>query len=430
MTDAISKQRLGLLNALASLDACVQFLIKKNLECEVGAVEGLSGVSRQTMLQLAAVCPDIVSVSWKQVTHRDATDPFAPKSKTAQPSKKLMLGIKGAIGVAAAKRRLDQARHCLEQLESIPEGLSVPDLQGDVVVAIPEPKVLTGHCNFDLAKIGTTPEIFDPEAVVSALKQLPFVDAQLTHVHHLPRRTAQFKDLEGDLPESLRRLLETKGIIKLFSHQVDSISATKRGLHVLLSTATSSGKSLAFTLPTIEAILTNRHSTAMFLYPTKALAQDQMRTLRDFNNTGLFPPIPCSAYDGDATEAQREFARIEANIILTNPDIIHRTLLGQHRSWSRVIKNLRFIVLDEAHTYRGTFGSHVSNVLRRLIRVCMAHGNRSIQFICCSATLANPAEFFTSLLRDLMNVSWQSSLLTALVLVIDIFASGILLSEG
>ncbi len=176
------------------------------------------------------------------------------------------------------------------------------------------------------------------------------------------------------------------GISGLYRHQADVWEAARRGEHVCVSTGTASGKSLAFTLPVLAAVCERRAARALYIYPTKALAQDQARALRTYG-LGLRPAV----YDGDTPREQRHLVRRFANPILTNPDMLHVGVLPNHRRWAEVLTNLTHVVIDEAHTYRGVFGSHVSLVLRRLRRVCALYGSEP-QFLLASATIANPAE--------------------------------------
>ena len=176
------------------------------------------------------------------------------------------------------------------------------------------------------------------------------------------------------------------GISGLYGHQADVWEAAQRGEHVCVSTGTASGKSLAFTLPVLEAVCARTTARAIYVYPTKALAQDQARALRAYG-LGLRPAV----YDGDTPKEQRHLVRKFANPILTNPDMLHVGILPNHRRWADVLSNLTHVVIDEAHTYRGVFGSHVALVLRRLRRVCALYGSHP-QFLLASATIANPAE--------------------------------------
>ncbi|MEX2587860.1 MAG: DEAD/DEAH box helicase [Actinomycetota bacterium] len=205
--------------------------------------------------------------------------------------------------------------------------------------------------------------------------------------HVLKAVAARGVDPDPPLPEVLAARLEAAGIRRLWSHQAEALDAVRRGSSVTVSTGTASGKSLCFNLPTIERILTEPRSRALYLYPTKALAQDQLRALRALGLTELTP----ATYDGDTPKAEREAVRKFANIVLTNPDMLHYGILPNHRVWSRFFANLQFVVVDEAHVLRGVFGSHVGCILRRLRRIAAHCGSRPV-FILTSATVPNPGE--------------------------------------
>ncbi len=167
------------------------------------------------------------------------------------------------------------------------------------------------------------------------------------------------------LPAVLRRRLEARGIDGLWTHQAEALAAVRRGENVAVSTGTASGKSMCFNLPAIEQILADRRSRALYLYPTKALAQDQLRALRGFGLTEVLP----ATYDGDTPGDERASVRKYANIVLTNPDMLHFGILRSHSRWADFFANLKFVVVDEGHVFKGVFGSHVGCILRRLRRM-------------------------------------------------------------
>ena len=176
------------------------------------------------------------------------------------------------------------------------------------------------------------------------------------------------------------------------AHQAEAWEAAGRGENVLVTTGTASGKSLAFNLPVLDAIVRQPTSRALYLYPTKALTQDQARSLAGLRLPGVRPAI----YDGDTETEQRAQIRRSANVILTNPDMLHLGILPHHDRWGDVLHNLRYVVVDEAHVYRGVFGSHVGNVLRRLRRLARVYGAEP-RFLLASATIANPHELALAL---------------------------------
>jgi DEAD/DEAH box helicase domain-containing protein len=217
---------------------------------------------------------------------------------------------------------------------------------------------------------------------------------RVAHVERLPAREAEFADLDPPLPEELRQALADHGIERLYCHQVEAIEHLRAGKHVVVVTFTASGKTLCYNLPVLERLLAEPQAKAFYLFPTKALAQDQLRGLRRFgDDVGARHALPlrCGTYDGDTPASTRRRLRADANIILTNPDMLHTGILPYHSRWARFFSDLRYVVVDEIHTYRGIFGSHVANVLRRLRRICEHYG-ATPQFVCCSATIANPVE--------------------------------------
>jgi DEAD/DEAH box helicase domain-containing protein len=195
----------------------------------------------------------------------------------------------------------------------------------------------------------------------------------------------------------LRAAYNTKDIERLYSHQAVAAEAVHDGKNIVIVTPTASGKTLCYNLPVINAILENSDTRAMYLFPTKALAQDQLAEIHDLNQR-LDNRFGVFTYDGDTPSDARKAIREKGHIVLTNPDMLHTGILPHHTRWTRLFENLRYIVLDELHTYRGVFGSHLCNVLRRLRRIATFYGCNP-QFICCSATIANPGELASKLLE-------------------------------
>src|SRR3954452_9909853 len=196
------------------------------------------------------------------------------------------------------------------------------------------------------------------------------------------RETAIPDELHPEVADALR----ARGIERLWSHQAEAVHAAWAG-PTIVTTGTASGKSLCFNLPTLDVLCRDSRARAMYLYPTKALAQDQARALNALGVAQARPAI----YDGDTPREQRSAIRRRANIVLTNPDMLHLGILPNHPAWADFFANLAVVVVDEAHVYRGVFGSHVANVLRRLRRVCDAYGT-SPRILLASATIANPVE--------------------------------------
>lgn len=216
---------------------------------------------------------------------------------------------------------------------------------------------------------------------------------RIAHLHVIPSREAVYGELTEPLPPDLVSALSKMGIDRLYTHQRDAIEAVRRGENIVIVSGTASGKTLCYNLPILETLLKEPRAKAICLFPTKALAQDQLRVLRRYGelNSHLLPIIKPGTYDGDTPQGTRQKLRKEASIILTNPDMLHQGILPYHTKWSKFFPYLRYVVVDEVHTYRGIFGSNVANVMRRLHRICSFYGSKP-QFICSSATIANPKE--------------------------------------
>src|ERR1700686_1977950 len=215
-------------------------------------------------------------------------------------------------------------------------------------------------------------------------------DEVLTAVRQIPAREAKFRPVPGWVTSALSEAYRAKGIQELYSHQAVTAELVHDGKNVVVVTPTASGKTLCYNLPVLNAVLENADTRALYLFPTKALAQDQLAELHDLSKR-LDDRFGVFTYDGDTPSDARKSIREREHIVLTNPDMLHTGILPHHTKWMRLFENLRYIVIDELHTYRGVFGSHLANVLRRLRRVARFYGSNP-QFICCSATIANPGE--------------------------------------
>jgi DEAD/DEAH box helicase domain-containing protein len=211
-------------------------------------------------------------------------------------------------------------------------------------------------------------------------------EERLVHESSVPPRAGHAVPIPGELHHELRAALERVGIAALHAHQEDALLAAMEG-PLIVTTGTASGKSLCFNLPTLQQLLVDPRARALYLYPTKALAQDQARALAALRLARIRPAI----YDGDTPQAERRAIRARANVVLTNPDMLHVGILPNHRAWGDFLANLAVVVVDEAHVYRGVFGSHMGNVLRRLRRIAAAYGTEP-RFLLASATVANPLE--------------------------------------
>ena len=212
----------------------------------------------------------------------------------------------------------------------------------------------------------------------------------ITAVHHLPAREARFAPMPEWTRPELAGVYAEKGVAQLYSHQAAAAAVVHEGRNVVVVTPTASGKTLCYNLPVLNSVLENPDTRALYLFPTKALAQDQLAELHDLS-ARLDHRFGVFTYDGDTPSDARKAIRERGHIVLTNPDMLHTGILPHHTRWQRLFENLRYVVLDELHTYRGVFGSHLANVLRRLRRIARFYGSDP-QFICSSATIANPGE--------------------------------------
>ncbi len=227
-------------------------------------------------------------------------------------------------------------------------------------------------------------------------------DAVLTAVRQIPAREAKFRPIPGWVTSALSGAYRAKGIQHLYSHQALTAELVHDGKNVVVVTPTASGKTLCYNLPVLNAVLENPDTRALYLFPTKALAQDQLAELHDLSKR-LDDRFGVFTYDGDTPSDARKAIRERGHVVLTNPDMLHTGILPHHTKWMRLFENLRYIVIDELHTYRGVFGSHLANVLRRLRRVARFYGSNP-QFICCSATIANPGELASQLVEQEVEV--------------------------
>ena len=223
----------------------------------------------------------------------------------------------------------------------------------------------------------------------------------LTRIERFPPKPAQWGPWPEVLRSEIREALQQKGIDRLYSHQSQAIQAAIARKNLVIVTPTASGKTLCYNLPVIQSVLEDANARALYLFPTKALAQDQMAELQDvckrLESVNL--SLGAFTYDGDTPADARRAVRSKAHVVITNPDMLHTGVLPHHTKWSRFFGNLKYVVVDELHTYRGVFGSHLANVFRRLRRICQFHGSDPV-FICCSATIANPQQLAESLLES------------------------------
>jgi len=235
------------------------------------------------------------------------------------------------------------------------------------------------------------------QAALASLAGRYQTDEVLTAVRHIPAREAQYRPMPAWVRTEVAEAYRRKGIEKLYSHQATAAEMAHGCKNFVVVTPTASGKTLCYNLPVLHAVVENPDTRALYLFPTKALAQDQLTELHDLA-TRLDDRFGVFTYDGDTPSDARKAIRERGHIVLSNPDMLHSGILPHHTKWVRLFENLRYVILDELHTYRGVFGSHLANVLRRLRRVARFYGSEP-QFICSSATIANPGELAEQLIE-------------------------------
>jgi DEAD/DEAH box helicase domain-containing protein len=238
-----------------------------------------------------------------------------------------------------------------------------------------------------------TRSVADAVDTLDAIARAPDLFDRVVHRTALPARAARTAVLREPFHPEVAARLSSRGIDALYTHQVEAIDRIRGGEHVVVATGTASGKSLCYQLPIVDAVVGGESDTALLVYPTKALAQDQLRSLRGW----LVPGLKAVTYDGDTPPDDRAWARKNATVLLTNPEMVHQGILPYHQRWSTFLMRLRIVVVDELHATRGIFGSHLANVLRRLRRICAHYGSEPT-FCFSSATIGNPDELASTML--------------------------------
>ncbi|MBD3176718.1 MAG: DEAD/DEAH box helicase, partial [Armatimonadia bacterium] len=219
---------------------------------------------------------------------------------------------------------------------------------------------------------------------------------QVIHAETVPSREPRHADPAQPIAQPVAEALRKMGIERLYTHQAHALDAIRRGENVVVVTGTASGKTLCYNIPVMEALLEDPAARALYLFPTKALAQDQLQGFRRLSGSVAGLNAPAGCYDGDTPSSERRTMRDKGRVILTNPDMLHSGILPNHSRWAECMENLRYVVIDEVHAYRGLFGANVANVVRRLRRICRHYG-ADPQFIFCSATIGNPSELCENL---------------------------------
>src|ERR1700675_1628403 len=251
---------------------------------------------------------------------------------------------------------------------------------------------------FSLARAGNSSTLARVTQVLDTFAARDRDGEILTAVRHFPAREAQWAEFPAWVSADLVAAYAGKGIRQPYSHQAAAAEAVHAGKNVVIVTPTASGKTLCYNLPVLHQILENSDSRALYLFPTKALAQDQLAELHDLNQR-LENRFGVFTYDGDTPSDAGKSIREKSHVVLTNPDMLHTGILPHHTRWRKLFSGLEYVVIDELHTYRGLFGSQVANVIRRLKRICDFYGS-SPRFLCASATIANPRELAERLLEE------------------------------
>jgi DEAD/DEAH box helicase domain-containing protein len=228
------------------------------------------------------------------------------------------------------------------------------------------------------------------EEWIARIKKNKSFNANAAAVVEIPPQSGDFEEYPSWVNKRLRDVLARRGMERLYRHQAQAVRFVRNGQDVVLVTPTASGKTLCYNLPVLERILDEPQTRALYIFPTKALAQDQMHEVHELI-TELRADIKTFTYDGDTPDDARQAIRRQGHIVVTNPDMLHAGILPHHTKWQKLFANLRYVVIDELHVYRGIFGSHFANVIRRLVRICRFYGANPV-FVCCSATVANPRE--------------------------------------
>ncbi len=361
------------------------------------------GLQLTTLAQLVALCPEELEVKEVSrvdddgiIVHRVGVNVLVKGRHIGGAQRKKYFGPDAIAARVAALRDVLEARareagpqRPPAPLEAAPLALNL--LRGDDAAAAAGEAEGLGLGQFWRDPEAGPPRGMDIDGFLRFMGAHPFYKGQIECRHDLPARAAVFADHAalGLRPEVLTALSRI-GITRLYAHQVQAIGAVFAGRDVVVCTSTSSGKSLCYQVPMMQRML-EEDCCSFYIAPTKALAQDQLRSLSNLLPSTTMVNELYATYDGDTSEESRPAIRERARIILTNPDMLHVGILPNHDKWRKVFSSLRHIVIDEAHSYRGVFGSHVALVLRRLLRIARGYGSNPV-FILCSATIANPAE--------------------------------------
>ncbi|KAJ9131181.1 p-loop containing nucleoside triphosphate hydrolase protein [Pleurostoma richardsiae] len=342
----------------------------------------------------------------RQVQHKKTGEPTNPTRKLREENLKLPVYSQKQMTSLIEKRNLKFTNAINEYINHCVASSIDPEiaLKAEAEAYIPVPSATRESS--PKADISTLPASIPTERksipeIVQELKENSWYTGQIVPDGHrvFEAQEPVYGDLNFMLSQDLvNALYNAKGITQFYAHQTEAINSLNEGYHVVVSTSTSSGKSLIYQLPVIHALESDHNTRAMYIFPTKALAQDQKRSLKEMLSymPGLEDTV-VETFDGDTPMKERNMIRDEARIIFTNPDMLHVTILPQEERWRTFLKNLKYVVVDELHYYNGLMGSHVAFVMRRLRRICAAVGNRRVRFVSCSATVANPEGHFKTI---------------------------------
>jgi DEAD/DEAH box helicase domain-containing protein len=234
--------------------------------------------------------------------------------------------------------------------------------------------------------------------IIDHLRNSPKIRQNFTDWRVIPARPPRYAQFLSPLNPKLKQALQQMGIEKLYTHQAQALQLLIQGKNVAVVTPTASGKTLCYNLPVLDSLLGDPNSRAIYIFPTKALSQDQVNELQDLN-TILGGQIRTFTYDGDTPPSARRAIRTAGQIVVTNPDMLHKAILPHHTKWLKLFENLQYVIIDEMHNYRGVFGSHLANIIRRLKRISKFYGSNP-QFVLCSATIANPQELAQRIVEE------------------------------
>ena len=244
--------------------------------------------------------------------------------------------------------------------------------------------------------------IYETDSLNSVILQLTNDGAFAENIAYLRKtepKEGEFREFPPEINPLLREILTFKGINSLYSHQEKAFTLSLRNKNFVVSTGTSSGKSLCYQLPILNALCNDKNSTSLLVFPTKALTNDQLNSFVELIPPAIAGSTGAAIYDGDTPQKNRSVIREKANIILSNPDMLNISVLPHHPLWERFFSNLKYVVIDEIHIYRGVFGSHVANLIRRLRRITRFYGSNPV-FVLTSATIQNPRELAEKLIED------------------------------